>query len=155
MDRAQQHLAGKSEQAVVQGQTVVQMQASQFVTAMQVQKPRDKQDVLRRVLEEAELLGDQFFYNWTVKGKGGNSIVEGMSIEGAMAIAREYGNAAAYAEVAAEGNSRRALPASGCSGRRRGKPRASTATHASKTWSTRSGSPRRSATRSTKVVQRG
>lgn len=90
---------------VESGMTAVQMSAGQFVTAMKVQQPRMKSEVLARVNEEAEIIADDFYYCWEVNSKGEKNIVEGISIKGAMAVAREYGNCATYAETVSEGAS--------------------------------------------------
>ena len=74
-----------------------------YTTAVAVQKPRDLRALTKRVEQEAELCGEDFFYSWTVKSKDGPKIVEGVSIEGAMILVRNFGNAAAESRVAEEG----------------------------------------------------
>jgi len=76
------------------GGTLQQTQTG-YATAIQVQRPRELKQVQKAVLEEAELAGEDFFYAWTTKNKDGTrGLVEGISIEGAMIMARNWGNCA-------------------------------------------------------------
>lgn len=84
------------------GQTVQQMRLDNYMTAVQVQAPRDKRRVIKEVEFEAELLGEKAYYSWTAKGKGGRSLVEGASIDLAMVMLREWGNCAARADLVQE-----------------------------------------------------
>lgn len=64
-------------------------------TAIQVAVKREAPLVKREVLFEAGEMGKEFFYAWEVKDKTsptGKSLIKGMSIEGAMVIARNWGN---------------------------------------------------------------
>src|SRR5690348_14291347 len=61
-----------------------------FTTALQVQKPRNLKDVLRRVLEEADMAGEDCYYGWGT----GDAKVEGPSVDVALLVARNYGNCA-------------------------------------------------------------
>lgn len=61
-----------------------------FTTAMAVQRPRSLKEVQRRVEEEADLAGEDFFYGWG----NGKDRIEGPSIDAALAVARCYGNCA-------------------------------------------------------------
>lgn len=65
------------------------------VTAIQVAVPRSLKEIQVRVLEEVELMGDSFFYSWTVNDKDsptGKSLIQGMSVEGAKVLYRNWGN---------------------------------------------------------------
>lgn len=67
---------------------------TQFQTAIAVQVPRELAKVKRLVVEEATIVGEDFLYSWTVKDKNGKrSTIEGTSIDGAMILARNWGNA--------------------------------------------------------------
>lgn len=59
-----------------------------YTTAMRVDRKRDVNDVLRRLLEEANLAGEDFYYGWGV----GKDAIEGPSQELAHALARCWGN---------------------------------------------------------------
>lgn len=72
------------------GGAAIQRVGSNYSTAIAVQKPRQLPDVQRRLLEEAQLMGDLAFYGW---GAGGNRI-EGPSQALAHAAARCWGNCA-------------------------------------------------------------
>ncbi len=61
-----------------------------YTTAMQIIKPRNLAVVQERVLQEASIAGDEFYYSWSQ----GGSIIEGLTVGGAMAIARNMGNCA-------------------------------------------------------------
>jgi hypothetical protein len=85
-----------------QGQTVRQMRLENYMTAVAVQKARDKRLVIREVEFEAELLGEKAYYSWTAKGKRGRALVEGPSVDLAMVLCREWGNCASRADLVAE-----------------------------------------------------
>lgn len=79
-------------EAVASGNTMVQT-GSKYQTALAVQQPRDLHAVIKRVEAEASIVGESFYYQWTVKNKDGTTgKINGVSIEGAMVIARNYGN---------------------------------------------------------------
>ena len=63
---------------------------TQYMTAMQVIRPRVLAKVEAKCLEEAAIAGDEFYYSW----KQGDVIVEGLTVGAAMAIARNLGNCA-------------------------------------------------------------
>ena len=63
---------------------------TQYMTAMQVIRPRVLAKVEARCLEEAAIAGDEFYYSW----EQGGAIVEGLTVGAAMAIARNLGNCA-------------------------------------------------------------
>jgi hypothetical protein len=76
------------------GGALVQTQ-TEFQTALMVQKERDIDKVVAALDKEAEYAGGSFYYSWKVKDKSGRMVtVEGLSIGGEMAIAREFGNCA-------------------------------------------------------------
>lgn len=63
------------------------------VTAMQVAKPRSLVGVKSDVVDEAAMAGDDFYYAWTTNNKDGSKgLVEGVSIDGAMILYRNWGN---------------------------------------------------------------
>lgn len=81
--------------AIVAAGSALMQTRTQYQSAMAVQKPRDLKLLKARCMDEAELAGEDFFYSWTVKTKDGKrELVEGMSIEGAMILARNFGNCA-------------------------------------------------------------
>jgi hypothetical protein len=68
---------------------------SGYTTAIAVQRPRTIEKLQKDVLKEAELAADSFFYSWTTKNKDGSrGLVEGISIEGALILVRNWGNCA-------------------------------------------------------------
>lgn len=77
-----------------------------YTTAIVVPKPRvlgGKGGVLERVLVEARLCGEDFLYSWT-QGKGEKAkLVEGVSIDGAMIMLRNFGNCVCIPEIEEEG----------------------------------------------------
>ncbi len=75
---------------IVQSGAALQQVRTQYVTAIQVQQPRNLAAVERRSLQEAALLGEDAYYAW---GAGKNRI-EGPSKHLAMALGRNWGNAA-------------------------------------------------------------
>lgn len=77
------------EKIVAAGGTMMQTRSA-FNTAVSVQEPRSLGKVERRLLDEAKIAGEEFYYGW---GAGGNRI-EGPSKELAFAAARCYGNCA-------------------------------------------------------------
>jgi len=68
---------------------------SAYSTAVQVIKPRHFPNIIRRCEEEASIGGDDFYYSW----RQGKEIIEGVSIQGALAIARNWGNTAVEVTV--------------------------------------------------------
>lgn len=74
---------------------------TEYQTALAVVRPRDLKDVEARVLSEAARMGTDFVYSWRVSTKDkkldegdGKTTIEGMSIDGAMVLARNWGNCA-------------------------------------------------------------
>lgn len=65
-----------------------------YATAISVQRPRSITRITNNVLAEARLAGTAFYYGWTAKSKTGPVKIEGPSIDLAMCLARNYGNAA-------------------------------------------------------------
>lgn len=82
-----------------------QVTQASFVTAMRCQVPRDKEVVLEGALQEFRLGADGMYYRWTVKAKDGPKVVEGISIQGAMVLAREWGNCTYQIALAGESKS--------------------------------------------------
>lgn len=68
---------------------------TQYSTAVQVVRPRNLNIVTNRCLEEAAIAGDEFYYSWSQSG----SIVEGLTVGAALAIARNFGNCAVDTKV--------------------------------------------------------
>lgn len=82
-------------QLIANGQAM-QRVGNQYATAITVQKPRNLNEVMRRVLDEARLGGEDMYYSWSVRDAKGNlSVIEGPSINLAMSICRNYGNCVA------------------------------------------------------------
>lgn len=73
-----------------------------FMTAMRVQVPRDADVVIKRSIAEARLMGEDYFWGWDVNTKDGKKQLAGMSIDGAMMLIRQWGNAVVIPEVVAE-----------------------------------------------------
>lgn len=74
---------------VARGDAVQQIRTS-YVTAVSVQKPRDITVVEKGCMREAALAGESIYYGWGA----GKDRIEGPSIEAAMILARNWGNAA-------------------------------------------------------------
>lgn len=72
---------------------------TQYTTAQIVQRERTIKSVVKRVEDECEMAGDDVYYSWTQGGK----LIEGISIDGAMIMLRNYGNCTAEAQVVKEG----------------------------------------------------
>jgi len=68
---------------------------AQYTTAVQVIKKRNLNEVILEVEKEAALAEDEFYYSWG-QGKG---YIEGLSIGGALIIARNWGNSAVNVRV--------------------------------------------------------
>lgn len=84
------------------GAALARMDAPGMAT-MQVARPREHAAMLREALEEAAAIGEDFWYAWDVAARGGgDKHVEGVSIVGANALMRAYGNCAAWVEMEAE-----------------------------------------------------
>lgn len=78
---------------------------TQYQTAIAVHVPRVLDTVKRRVIEEAMYAGEDFFYAWTQKDKNsstGQGLIEGTSIEGAMILIRNWGNAVCEPDIVDE-----------------------------------------------------
>jgi hypothetical protein len=81
--------------------TVAKRVQTGYTTAITVQQPRSLARTTKGVLDEAAIAGSDFYYRWEIKNKktGKTSVVQGGSIELAMAIARHFGNCAVPTEV--------------------------------------------------------
>ena len=89
--------------AIVSAGATLMQTKTQYSGAITVQRKRNRTELLKACKEEARLCGPDFFYRWTVKDKNsptGKAIVEGVSIDGAMILARNYGNCAVPVELA-------------------------------------------------------
>jgi hypothetical protein len=69
----------------------IQQMKTTHMTQISAQKPRDLEIVKLKVKAEAMLSGEHFFYQW----RAGSSQVLGISIEGAMILARNWRNCVA------------------------------------------------------------
>lgn len=76
------------EEIVRHGVTAMTMR-TEIVTAQRIAVPRVLNKVKDAVVREAELTGGDFEYRWTVKG---NQVIEGVSVDGAMILLRNFGN---------------------------------------------------------------
>jgi len=76
------------EEIVRHGMTAMTMR-TEIVTAQRIAVPRVLNKVKENVVREAELTGGDFEYRWTVKG---NQVIEGVSVDGAMILLRNFGN---------------------------------------------------------------
>ena len=76
---------------VTQGHALQQVRTEYF-TAVRVEIPRNMKEVTRRVLDEASLAGELCLYGWDVWDKGTKKRIEGLSIQSAMILARNFGN---------------------------------------------------------------
>lgn len=93
---------GASTQMMAAGATLQRAQ-NEFFTAVQVQVPRNKKDVIRRVVEEMCLAPDGMMYSWTVKSKNGKkTTVEGPSVKMTNSIVSEYMNCTQAARLVSE-----------------------------------------------------
>ena len=95
---------GPAPMATTAGEVVGSGQALQtisagFVTAVAVQRPRERLKVIKACEEEAAIAGDEFYYGWTVKAQGGSKLVEGPGIGLALAAFRNWGNDALMMSV--------------------------------------------------------
>lgn len=90
-------------EALVASGATIQRTSTPFVTAVAVQRPRDRRLVLSEVMGELEWKPEAAYYSWTTSNKDGSrGVVEGPSIKLAMSIAREWGNCSTYAVLEAD-----------------------------------------------------
>lgn len=79
---------------------------TQYQTAIRVVAPRDLDKLRTAVIREATYSRDSFFYAWSQndksKGPNGKSMIEGVSIDGAMILVRNWGNAACEPDLVDE-----------------------------------------------------
>jgi hypothetical protein len=95
MTRALTSIEERPDESSVTGEVLatggaLQQVRTSYCTAIAVQKPRQIAQVERRLLQEAQLAGETFYYGWGA----GKDRIEGPSIELAMAAARCWGNCA-------------------------------------------------------------
>lgn len=89
------------DEIVARGMTAQTMR-TRTVTAQRIAIPRNIDKYREAVLREASLCGEDFEYSWTVNGKGGRQLVQGVSIDGALIMLRNYGNCALETEEVKE-----------------------------------------------------
>ena len=77
------------KQLMVEGHTLQQIR-SPFALSQSVQQPRAMARVKKMVLDEAAMAGEDFYYSWRI----GKDLIEGIAIEGALILARCWGNCA-------------------------------------------------------------
>lgn len=78
----------------------LQRTQTQFSTAIQVQKPRQVEKVQAAVVKEAAMAGESFYYSWSTNNKDGTKgLVEGVSIDGALILVRNWGNCATQIDL--------------------------------------------------------
>lgn len=78
--------------AVATGTTLERIQTG-YATAIRVQVPRDRKKVMAEAVEEAALIGEDYFFAWDITLKDGTKkIVSGLSINGARSLQRCWGN---------------------------------------------------------------
>lgn len=72
----------------------IQKAGSQHSGTIRVMRPRVPSEVEQRVCGEAAICGEDCFYSWQVTNKktGKKDLIEGVSINGAQIIARNFGN---------------------------------------------------------------
>lgn len=80
--------------AIQMGNTLMQTKTA-YTTAVQVQQKRSLLRVQQSCVEEAKLSGDTYSYSWQ---QGGN-VTEGVTIHGALCIARNFGNCVVDSQV--------------------------------------------------------
>lgn len=105
---AEQNMVGEgaSTQLIAAGATLQRAQ-TEFFTAIQVQVPRNKHDVIARVEDEMSLAPDRMLYEWEVKNKHNPdkpSVVSGPSVKMSNSIVAEYGNCIQRAKLVSETN---------------------------------------------------
>ncbi len=100
-EKAKNAIAGNKEQLENALQELPSLPAGMmqtktgYVTAVQVIRPRVLPEVERRVLEEASIAGDDFYYSW----QQGGETIEGLSVGAALAMVRNFGNCAVDVKV--------------------------------------------------------
>ncbi|MCI4625032.1 MAG: hypothetical protein L3V56_03630 [Candidatus Magnetoovum sp. WYHC-5] len=89
---------------IVQSGGTLQQVRTPFATAVSVQRPRVRKNIVAICEEEADMAGDAFFYSWSVKSKktGKSSVVEGPSVDLALTAARNWGNCGVAVDVREE-----------------------------------------------------
>jgi len=84
---------------LVQTKGLIQTKA-QYTTAVQILHPRNLEKIIKRVEQEAELAGEDFYYSYPQGGK----FIEGPGINGAQIVARNWGNCAVNTRPIDNGN---------------------------------------------------
>lgn len=96
-----EHTGEQVGEGLVTRGVTAQTMRSRTVTAQRIAVPRDLDKYKAAVIREAALCGenDEFEYRWTVNGKGGKQTIEGVSVDGAMIMLRNFGNCAVETDV--------------------------------------------------------
>lgn len=92
---------GSAGAMVSAGQTMMQMK-DKYTTAIRCQVPRQQTELIKVAASEAELMAELCYYSWTVEGKAGRSLVEGLSIDAAMMMVRNWGNCSVDCDLVGE-----------------------------------------------------
>jgi hypothetical protein len=95
-------------------QAGLQQIRTRHITAVRVQVPRTLEEVERAVVQEAALMGEDYFYAWDQKDKSsptGKKLVKGISIDGASMIMRNWTNCTCEIAIVEEGPSHWVLEA--------------------------------------------
>jgi hypothetical protein len=96
----QQQPSPVAAQMVAEGKTVVAMQPSPYVTAMMVQRPRDEQAVMRKLVQDIRADPEGLWYSWPVNNRDGTTgTVQGPTVKFSMQLAQALGNNATRARV--------------------------------------------------------
>ncbi|RMD50374.1 hypothetical protein D6827_04135 [Candidatus Parcubacteria bacterium] len=61
-----------------------------FESVLKLDKHRDIGEFRQRMLQEADINGDQFFYSWMVRDGASKKLITGLTIQAARAILRNY-----------------------------------------------------------------
>jgi hypothetical protein len=75
--------------------TSLQRLQTRHATNISVPAPRNRAEIFKLAVEEAQLMGESFFYCWDVRDKDsvtGRSEVSGITIKGAMMMLRQWGH---------------------------------------------------------------
>jgi hypothetical protein len=89
---------GQLAGAAVLGGATLQRVATPFVTAVSVQRPRDIKLVTAAATDEAAKMREDFYWEWEVRrkdprtGRRRTKVLRGISIDGALALLRIWGN---------------------------------------------------------------
>lgn len=79
---------------------------TQHITAVRVQVPRVLEEVEKAVIQEAALMGEDYFYAWEQRDKTsptGKALIKGISIDGAAMVLRNWTNCTCEIAIVEEG----------------------------------------------------